>query len=129
MPRTLVPITLAALILAIAPCATDAARAAEMVSLHANNAGELADLCVPSNPREPGADAKINFCHGFAQGAVDAVRRRAQELKKFCFPPNPPPRGVIMTEFANWARALPAHRAEPAIDGLFHFLGERFPCK
>jgi hypothetical protein len=124
MPRTLVPITLAVVILATVP-----GRAAEVISLHANNAGELADLCVPPNPREPGADAKINFCHGFAQGAVDAVRRRAEELKKFCFPSNPPPRGVIMTEFANWARALPAHRAEPAIDGLFHFLGERFPCK
>ncbi len=110
--------------LAIAP----EAQAAQPISLRANNAGELADLCAP-NPREPGADAKINFCHGFAQGALDATRRRAEELKKFCFPPNPPPRGVVLSEFVNWVRSLPAHRNQPAVDGLFSFFGERFPCK
>jgi Rap1a immunity proteins len=104
------------------------ARAAAPISLRASNAGELADLCSP-NPREPGADSKINFCHGFAQGALDATRRRAEELKKYCFPSNPPPRGVVLSEFANWVRSDPAHRSQPAVDGLFNFFGERFPCK
>jgi hypothetical protein len=102
--------------------------AAEPISLHANNAGELADLCA-ANLREPAADAKINFCHGFAQGVLDAVRRRAQETKKFCFPPNPPSRSVVVGEFANWVRALPDRRNQPAFDALTNFFGERFPCK
>lgn len=104
------------------------AQAPKTINLQANTAGELADLCAP-NPREPGADAKINFCHGYAQGALDATRRRAQEAKKFCFPPNPPARPVVMGEFVNWVRALPDHRAQPAVDGLFNFFAERFPCK
>ena len=82
-------------------------QAAQPISLRANNAGELADLCAP-NPREPGADAKVNFCHGFAQGALDSSRRRAEEIKKFCFPPNPPSRGVVISEFVNWVRSDPA---------------------
>jgi hypothetical protein len=114
--------------LIVATFAIAPARAAEPVSLHTNNAGELADLCA-ANPREAGADAKINYCHGFAQGALDASRRRAEQLKKFCFPPNPPSRGVVLSEFVNWVRSLPAHRNQPAVDGLFNFFGERFPCK
>ncbi len=116
----------AAALFALAPSVTFAA--VTETDFSAKTTGDLVDLCA-ADPKEPMGTAALNFCHGFAQGAVDAVRRRAEELKKFCFPSNPPPRGVIMTEFANWARALPAHRAEPAIDGLFHFLGERFPCK
>jgi hypothetical protein len=34
-----------------------------------------------------------------------------------------------MTEFVAWVRSMPDHRTPPAIDGLFQFLGERFPCK
>lgn len=127
MLRPLILTPLATALIA-ATFATTPARAAAPIALDAHNAGELADLCAP-NPREPGADARINFCHGFAQGALDAVRRRAEEAKKFCFPPNPPPRGVVMGEFVSWARALPAHRSQPAVDGLFNFFSERFPCK
>jgi hypothetical protein len=108
--------------------ALSAARAAQTVSLHASTAGELAALC-GANPNEPAADAKINFCHGFAQGALDVERKRAEEAKLFCFPPNPPSRTVVMSEFVNWVRALPDHQSQPALAGLFHFFGERFPCK
>jgi hypothetical protein len=34
-----------------------------------------------------------------------------------------------MGEFVNWVRALPDHRNQTPIDGLFHFFEERFPCK
>jgi hypothetical protein len=104
------------------------AQAAQPISLKANNAGELADLCVP-NPREPGSDAKINFCSGYAQGALDATRRRAEETKKYCFPSNAPSRRVVMTEFAKWVRNQPDRQSQPAADTLFNFFGERFPCK
>lgn len=102
--------------------------APQSISLHANNAGELADLC-GANPNQPAADAKINFCHGFAQGMLDATRKRAQEAKKFCFPPNPPSRAAVMGEFVNWVRAMPDHRSQTAFDGLVNFFAERFPCK
>ena len=104
------------------------ARAAEPINLNAKTAGALADLCA-ANPREPGADAKINYCHGFAQGAVDVALRQAGEKKPFCFPNPAPRRSQTLNEFVGWVRSMPEHRSMGAVDGLFRFLGDRFPCK
>lgn len=102
------------------------AHAQRTLTIQARTAGELAELCA-ANPREPQGDARINFCHGFAQGAVDVAMRA--EKKPFCFPTPSPSRTQTLGEFVNWARSSPAHRSESAVDGLFHFLAERFPCK
>jgi hypothetical protein len=104
------------------------ARAQRVLSVQARTAGELADLCA-ANPKDPQGDAKINFCHGYAQGAIAVELRRAGDKKPFCFPSPPPTRTATMAEFVNWARSLPEHKAEPALDGLFKFLAERYPCK
>jgi hypothetical protein len=104
-----------------------ATRAAQL-TIRVNTANDLADLC-GANPKEPAADAKINYCHGFAQGAVDVELRRAGDKKPFCFPSPAPSRTATLLEFVNWVRALPEHRSLNALDGLFKFLGERFPCK
>jgi hypothetical protein len=102
--------------------------AAQPLSLRANTASELADLC-GANPKEAAADAKINWCHGFAQGAVDVELRRAGDKKPFCFPSPTPSRSATLAEFVNWVRSMPDHRNLGALEGLFRFLGERFPCK
>ena len=104
------------------------ALAQRSVVLQARTAGELADLCA-ATPKDPQGDAKINFCHGYAQGAIQAEIRGSQEKKAFCFPNPPPTRTATMNEFVNWVRAQPDHRTPPAVEGLFQFLGERFPCK
>ena len=104
------------------------ARAAQTISLNARTAGDLAALCA-ADPASAGADAKINFCHGFAQGAVDVRMRQGGEKKPFCFPSPTPTRTVTMKEFVGWVRAAPANLDMPVTDGLFKFLGERFPCK
>jgi hypothetical protein len=122
MPRSLL---LALALIAASPLA---AQAAQPISLHARTAGDLAELC-GANPREAAADAKINYCDGFAQGAIDVELMRAGEKKPFCFPSPAPTRRATMGEFVNWVRALPAHRSLGAVKGLFDFLGERFPCK
>ncbi len=116
------PVLLAALLLPLA------AQAAQPISLHARTALDLAELC-GANPKEPAADAKINFCYGFAQGAIDLELRRAGDKKPFCFPNPTPTRTATMREFVAWVRAMPDHRSLSALDGLFRFLGERFPCK
>ena len=41
------------------------------INIQARTAGELADLCA-ANPKDAQGDAKINFCLGFAQGAITA---------------------------------------------------------
>ena len=104
------------------------AYAAQPVSLHVRTAGDLAELC-GANPKEPAADAKINYCHGFAQGVVDEELKHAGDKKPFCFPKPTPSRSATLNEFVNWARSLPANRNEGAIEGLMHFLAQRYPCK
>jgi Rap1a immunity proteins len=104
------------------------AQAQRSASFQARTAGDLADLCA-ANPKEPLGDAKINFCHGFAQGAITVEQRHSEGKKPFCFPSSPPSRAATMGEFVNWVRALPEHKTPSAVDGFFQFLGERFPCK
>jgi hypothetical protein len=101
---------------------------AQPISLHVRTAGDLAELC-GANPKEPAGDAKINYCHGFAQGVVDLELQHTADKKPFCFPTPAPTRSATLNEFVNWVRALPEHRSLPAPEGLFRFLAERFPCK
>jgi hypothetical protein len=107
---------------------TGSSWAAQPIVLQARTAGDLAALCA-TDPSSPGADAKINFCHGFAQGAVDDRLRVATDKKPFCFPNPTPSRSSTMREFVAWVRSAPANRDMQVLDGLFKFLGERFPCK
>jgi len=108
--------------------AASASWAAQPIALHARTASELADLC-GANPREPAADAKINYCHGFAQAAVDLELQHSGGKKPFCFPSPAPSRSATLGEFVNWVRTMPEHRSLSATNGLFTFLAERFPCK
>jgi hypothetical protein len=111
----------------IAPLAAPA-HAQRAFNAQARTAGDLAELCA-ANPKDPQGDAKINFCHGYAQGAIAVELREAGDKKPFCFPSPPPTRTQTMNEFVSWARAMPEHRSEAALDGLFKFLAERYPCK
>ena len=102
--------------------------APQSIVLQARTAGDLAALCA-ADPATAGADAKINFCHGFAQGAVDDRMKVEPDKKPFCFPSPTPSRAATLREFVAWVRTDPAKRDLPVLDGLFRFLGERFPCK
>lgn len=101
--------------------------AAQPIALHIRTAGDLAALCA-ADPRSPGADAKLNYCDGFAQGVVDLELRHAGDKKPFCLTPGTT-RRATMVQFSEWVRAVPAHAGVEATDGLFQFLSERFPCK
>ena len=104
------------------------AQAQKGTNLQARTSGDLAELC-GANPKDPLGDAKINFCHGFAQGVITVELRRTEGKKAFCFPSSPPTRSTTMNEFVSWVRANPEHRSTQSVDGLLRFLGERFPCK
>ena len=82
--KSLAPIVALTAILLALP-----AQAQRSVSLQARTAGDLADLCA-ANPKEPLGDAKINFCHGFAQGAITVEQRHTEGKKPFCFPTRRP---------------------------------------
>ena len=121
--KFLAPIVASTAILLAVP-----AQAQRSAILQARTAGDLAELCAAS-PKDPQGDAKINFCHGFAQGAITVELRHTEGKKLFCFPSPAPTRTATMTEFVAWVRSMPDHKTPPAIEGLFQFLGERFPCK
>ena len=104
------------------------AQAQRGVNIQARTAGELADLC-GTNPKDPLGDARINFCHGFAQGAITVELRHTEGKKPFCFPSPAPSRSATMGEFVNWVRSMPDRKSQNAVDGFFQFLGERYPCK
>jgi hypothetical protein len=118
---------LAAAALIVAPLGIGAAQAQQAVSLHARTAGDLAEMC-SANPRDPTGPARLNYCDGFAQGAVDVELLHTGGTKPFCIPPGTK-REVTLHEFASWVRAVPSRESDGATSGLFHFLAERYPCK
>jgi hypothetical protein len=113
---------------AVAGTAFCSAWAAQPVSLSANTAGQLAELCT-AQPLKPGADAKVNFCRGFAQGAITVELAHAGDKKPFCFGTPAPSRAKTMSQFAAWVKGAPDRAAAPATEALFRFLGEQYPCK
>src|SRR3954452_4092499 len=104
-----------------------AAVAAEPINIRTNTASELADACA-TNPKEAGADAKINFCHGFAQGAITTRLRMGGDKKPFCFPSPAPKRTETMGDFVRWVRADGSRAGLNSAEGLFQFLAQRYPC-
>jgi hypothetical protein len=73
----------------------------------------------------------VAFCHGYAEAAVDvemAHFRQKHGRKLFCLPTPLPPRAQVLASFTNWANADPARLDRPAIDGMFLYLAETYPC-
>jgi hypothetical protein len=71
MGRTIMPkVSFVAAGLAVLLAGGSAALAAEPeISLRTRTAGDLADLCGAS-ATEAGGPERINYCHGYAQGAL-----------------------------------------------------------
>jgi hypothetical protein len=119
--------TAAAALAMLAPCAAYAATEANVA---AGTAGDLVELCT-ATPDSAIGTAAVNFCEGFAQGAVLVEMQNLAAFrgsKLFCMPSPPPSRNEALSEFVKWARAAPDRLAQPPADGLFRFLGERYPC-
>lgn len=119
-------IAIAALVLHAAP---GHARAPD-VNLEPHTAGDLADMC-DYDRNGPAGAARLNFCHGYTQGALTMELRReaATGKKRICIPNPAPTRSATLDEFVKWTRAIPKHQNQPVPDGFFEFLAERFPCK
>jgi hypothetical protein len=95
-----------------------------------NTVRDLIAICSPDQ-NDPMMTAAVNFCHGYAEGAVDVeeaheAQRGARKL--FCLPTPRPPRGSELTSFIAWANAQPARLDMPAIDGMFIYLAGKYPC-
>ena len=107
-----------------------APHAATEANFGAQTTGDLVELCT-ATPDNAVGTAAVNFCEGFAQGAVLVEMQNQASFrgpKLFCMPNPPPSRNEALSEFVNWARSSPDRLAQSSTDGLFRFLSERYPC-
>ena len=117
----------ATLLMALAP---HTAIAATEANFAAATTADLVELCTAA-PDSTIGTAAVNFCEGFAQGAVlvEMMNQAAfRGPKLFCMPSPPPSRNDALGEFVKWARMSPDHMSASSTDGLFRFLSERYPC-
>jgi len=96
-----------------------------------DTAGELAVLCSVSTD-SPVYTAAIHFCHGYGHGAFQYYKAQsfAKGGSKFVCVPNPAPTRVeAWSGFIAWLKNNPKYNDGVAIDVLFRYLGETYPCK
>ncbi len=93
---------------------------------------DLAGLCAAKADGAMGT-AAINLCHGYARGSVaaytqiEAASRR--KLKLFCLPADAGnSASAILAGFPAWVGADAARGKDHAVDALFGYLREKFPC-
>ena len=119
--------TVAVGLVLLAPCSPHAATEA---NFGAATTADLVELCTAAPDNAIGT-AAVNFCEGFAQGAVLVEMQNLAALrgsKLFCMPNPLPSRNEALSEFVKWARASPDRMSASSTDGLFRFLSERYPC-
>ncbi len=115
---------------ALAFVAPFAAHAATETNFSAGTTGDLVELCEATADNAMGT-AAVNFCQGFALGAVLVEMQNMAAFrgpKPFCLPNPPPSRNEALGEFVKWARVSPDRMSTTSTDGLFRFLSERYPC-
>jgi hypothetical protein len=108
-----------------------------LVSTHAaaneqyalRTAGDLARVCAtPTSERD--AATALAFCHGVLAGAYGYFTASTPAADRFVCPPNPmPTRTSVANGFVAWMKARPQFNNDGAIDALFRFAGETYPCK
>jgi hypothetical protein len=110
--------------------ATAASAALTQADFPPNTVRDLIAICAPDQ-NDPMMTAAVNFCHGFAEGAViveEAHEAQRGARKLFCLPSPRPPRGSELSSFIAWANEEPARLNMPAIDGMFIYLAGKYPC-
>lgn len=106
------------------------ARAATSENFFVRTTADFAALCESSRSNENYV-AAIHFCQGFAAGAYQyylALAQRDPTVRFVCVPDPAPSRNEVIANFLVWARAHPEHMAEPAVDSIFRYLAESYPC-
>ena len=92
---------------------------------------DLIALCGAAQD-DPMMTAAVNYCHGYAEAAVIVEeaheKQRRGSSKLFCLPDPPPASGTELSSFATWANADPGRLDQPAIDGMFLYLAQKYPC-
>jgi hypothetical protein len=95
----------------------------------AHTAADLVSLC--STPVSA-ADhvTAIAFCHGVLAGAYGFYVSSTPVAERFICAPDPAPlRSQVANGFVAWAKRNPQFMKDGAIDTLFRYAAETYPCK
>jgi len=95
----------------------------------AHTAAELVRLC--STPAsDPDAATAIAFCHGVLAGAYGFYVSATPVAERFVCAPDPAPkRSEVANGFVAWAKKNPQYMNDGAIDTLFRYAAEAYPCR
>lgn len=106
------------------------AQAAPPEHYRLQSAADLARLCATPASDSDQATA-VAFCHGALAGAYGYFLSATPAADRFVCPPTNP--AVTRTQIANgfvaWLKARPQYNNDGAIDALFRFAAEAYPCK
>lgn len=104
-----------------------AQQAQEQYRLH--TATELARVCASPASASDHVSA-IAFCHGVLAGAYGYHAASTSAAERLVCPPTP---SVTRTQVANgfvaWLQSHPQYNNDGAVDALFRFAAEAYPCK
>lgn len=98
-------------------------------SFNVRTTGDLVRLC-GTQPSDPDYAEAIGWCYGYGRGALDYHRAStpASAPPLFCGPSQTPPPSEVLRMFLAWGNANPARAAMPAVEGVFQFLVDTYPC-
>ena len=119
--RTAVAVTLLTLV--------GAAHAVQPDAYRVRTTAELVRVC-SAQPSEPDQATAIAFCHGVLAGAYGYYAAVTPAADWFvCLPDPAPTRSKVANDFVAWAKAHPQFMEQGAIDTLFRYGAETFPCR
>ena len=108
---------------------TGSTMAADPSNFQLRDAADLVRVC-SVGPDDPAHANAVGFCHGILVGAFGYYQSSATGENRFVCAPTPTPtRTKVMNDFVAWAGKNSANMKDPAIDTLFRYLAEAYPCK
>ncbi len=94
-----------------------------------HTAADLARLCDTPASASDHVTA-VSFCHGVLAGAYGYFLSATPAADRFVCPPVPAvTRMQVADGFVAWLKARPQYNNDGAIDALFRFAAEAYPCK
>jgi len=112
----------------VAAAAATSVGAAEPAHYQVRHAGDLVRLC-DAQPAEADHATAIAFCHGVLAGAYGYYLASTPAADRFVCAPDPAPtRTQVAKGFVAWAKSRPQLMQRGAIDILFNYAAEAFPC-
>ena len=90
---------------------------------------DLVTICSTSSSAADYATA-VAFCHGVLAGAWGYYIASTAPLdREICSSDTTLTRAKVADAFVAWAKARPQYMQSSAVDTLFRFAGESYPCK